>query len=180
MITDAPLLTLAWRRKQHLSSKTHQRSPCSRPSHHNTSMSLRYLTGRTMTSFLRGRPQLGCFSHNTLSKVTSHGRRWWRIWAGHHTDAPVARTCGLLEAEEDHRWQLRKGYHQRAEVVADIIAWPHLLNDVIPLDGAVVLPQPSSDLTHSQRSGTLLRGHRDTAATWKEESDVRNLELQRD
>lgn len=37
-----------------------------------------------------------------------------RIWAGNHTDAPVARTGGLLEAEEDHRCQLGEGHHKGA------------------------------------------------------------------
>lgn len=119
-----------------------------------------------MTTILRRWPQLWSFSHNALRKVTSHGSRW-RIWAGHHADAPVARTCGLLQAEEDHRSQLRKRHHQCAEVIADIITWPHLLNDVIPVDGVIVLTQPSSHLTHGQWSGTLLWGHRDAVATWR-------------
>ncbi len=35
-----------------------------------------------------------------------------RIWAGDHTDAPIARTGGLLKAEEDHRCQLWEGDHK--------------------------------------------------------------------
>lgn len=37
-----------------------------------------------------------------------------RIWAGDHTDAPVARTGGLLKTEEDHGRQLWEGHHESA------------------------------------------------------------------
>jgi len=69
-----------------------------------------------------------------------------RIWAGDHADAPVARAGGLLEAEEDHRRQLREGQHESAQVTADadVIPWTHFLDDVISVRQAVVLtlPQP--------------------------------------
>lgn len=67
-----------------------------------------------------------------------------RIWAGDHTDAPVARTGGLLETEEDHGRQLREGHHESAQVTADadIITWTHFLDDVISLRRAVFLALP--------------------------------------
>lgn len=67
-----------------------------------------------------------------------------RIWAGDHADAPVARTGGLLKAEEDNGRQLREWHHDSAQVTADadIITRTHFLNDVIGLCQAVLLVLP--------------------------------------
>lgn len=93
-----------------------------------------------------------------------------RIWAWDHANAPVARTGSLLEAEEDHRCQLREGQHESAQVTADadvVVARTHFLNDVINVRWAIVLAQPRpcwGDAPQWHR--TLLTRHGNPAKIW--------------
>lgn len=94
-------------------------------------------------------------------------KAWWgawlkRIWAGHHANAPAARTCGLFEAEEDHRRQLGEGHHQGAQVAPHAHVVSHLLDDVVGVHRAVLLAgsRPGRGRGGApQRRRTLLAHH---------------------
>ena len=106
-----------------------------------------------------------------IVKLKGQFHQWMkRIWAGDHTDAPVARTGGLLQAEEDHGCQLREGQHESAQVTADadVIICTHFLNDVISLLQAVLLTLPWPCWGNApQRHRTLLARHGNPAEIWK-------------
>ncbi len=71
----------------------------------------------------------GTFGDNTQTQTTIiHSIK--RIWAGDHADAPAARTGCLLEAEEDHRYQLRVGHNQHTGITASIVI---IIIFIIPL-----------------------------------------------
>lgn len=86
------------------------------------------------------RPDLGTYLWAWMLEDASRSR-FERIWAQDHTDAPAARTGGLLEAEEDHRRQVRERHHEGAQVAAHagIVGRASLFDEVIIARRSVVL-----------------------------------------
>lgn len=106
------------------------------------------------------------------------GQAGGRIWAQNHADAPAAGTGGLLEAEEDHRRQVREGRHQGAQVAAraHVVGRAGFFDDVIIARRTVVLapPRPCWRKGPQRRRTLAAHGARPDAICRKAEGFERN------